>query len=158
MCNSAEGRPGMAGPPNEVDARTSLSNPIGVGHGYLLGNGTAARHAQDVDRAQAQLIQDARADVRQAQHRHRGRRHRGGADARGVIGDHPAAMQMLQERSPLVHLAPDAGMEEDRDTFACRLGVDTQAPDSKLVVAYHPGLHYLIAARNRQCCAKYAKR
>jgi hypothetical protein len=45
-----------------------LVYPPGVGQGHLLGDRAAERHSQDVGGIQAQVIQDARADVRQAPH------------------------------------------------------------------------------------------
>jgi hypothetical protein len=62
----------MAIPPNEVDARISLSTRPGWDRGHLLGDRAAERYAQDVGAGQAQVIQDGRADVGQAPHRHRG--------------------------------------------------------------------------------------
>jgi hypothetical protein len=37
----------------------------------------------------------------------------------------------------VVHLAEDAGVQQERDTLACRPGVNTQASDGKLMVTDH---------------------
>ena len=105
------------------------ANPAGVRERHLLCDRATERSAEHVGGLYAEFVEYLGAEAGQCPHGQREGRHLRPADARRVEGDRAEPRQMGKQLFPQVHLAPDAGEEQQRLALSADLSVDPQPPD-----------------------------
>ena len=78
----------------------------------------------------AEFVEHLGAEAGQGPHGQRESGQLGSADAGRVEGDRAEPVQMGKQLFPQAHLAPDAGIEQQRLAFPADLSMDPQPPDA----------------------------
>ena len=106
------------------------ANPAGVRERHLLCDRAAERGAEHVGGLYAEFVEHLGTEAGQCPHGQREGGHLRPADAWRVECDRAEPVQMGKQLVPQAHLAPDAGVEQQRLAFAADLSMDPQPPDA----------------------------